>query len=153
MLEKSWIIWLILFVASLVLEAVSMQLFSVWFAAGALVTVIVSLFDVPVWVQVVVFVSVTAISLIATRPLVRKLQKHEKTPTNADRYTGQTAIVLEEIDNIKGTGQIKVSGQIWSARTADATVIPVGASVQTVSYQSTKMFVTLAPVQAAHNEN
>ena len=140
-MERNWVIWLILLVASLFLESLSMQLFSVWFAVGALAALLADLFGVPLPLQIILFIAVTGISLLVTRPLVRRLQK-SKQPTNADRYVGQTAVVLEEIDNIKGTGQIKVSGQIWSARTADGSVVPVGEMVRTVEIQGVKLIVT-----------
>ena len=143
MLEKTWIIWLALFIGSLVLEAVSMQLFSIWFAVGAIAALIASLLSAPVWLQIVLFVGVTAISLAATRPLVKRLQKREAQPTNADRFVGREAVVLEEINNLKGTGLIKVLGQIWSARTPDGSCIPEGALVNTLSIQGSKMFVEL----------
>jgi len=143
MLDKTWIIWLVLFVGALVLESLSMQLFSLWFAVGALAGVAASLLGAPVWLQVVIFVLVTAVSLAATRPLVKRLQAKKHEPTNADRYVGQNAVVTEEIDNVKGTGAIKVSGQTWSARSTDDSIIPAGAWVRTLSIEGAKMFVEL----------
>jgi membrane protein implicated in regulation of membrane protease activity len=120
-----------------------MQLFSLWFAAGALASVVASLFGADPWLQIVIFVTVTAVSLLATRPLVRRLQRGKSSePTNADRYVGRRAVVLEEIDNVKGTGLIKVGGQVWSARSEDGFAVPAGESVQTVSIQGAKMLVS-----------
>jgi len=145
MLDKTWIIWLVLLVASLVLESLSMQLFSIWFALGAAVALVSCAFAAPVWLQVVLFVAVTAVSLAATRPLVKKLQK-KAMPSNADRCLGKAAEVLEEIDNLKGTGQVRVEGQIWSARAAqDGTTIPAGLGVETVSIQGNKLLVRPLP--------
>jgi len=141
-MDSTWIIWLAFLVGFLVLEGVTQQLFSIWFAAGALAAIIASLFDVDVWVQIVIFVVVTGISLAATRPVVRRMKSKKVEPTNADRCVGRAAVVLEEIDNVKGTGLIKVAGQTWSARSADEAVIPAGQSVQTVSIQGAKMFVS-----------
>ena len=142
-MENWWIIWLVLFVVSIVLEIVSFQLFSIWFAAGALAALIASLAGAPEWLQIVIFVVVTAISLAATRPLAKKLQRKKPEPTNADRYVNQEAVVLEKIDNVKGTGQIKVLGQTWTARTLDGAVIPKGASVRTLSIEGAKLYVVL----------
>jgi len=141
----AWIVWLVLFVGALVLESLSMQLFSVWFAAGALVSLVASLLHAQVWLQIVLFLAVTVGSLIATRPLVRRLQTKKMEPTNADRFVGKPALVLEDIDNVKGTGLIKVSGQEWTARTVDGGPIPAGEAVETVSIQGAKMLVRIAP--------
>jgi len=146
MLERTWIIWLILLVGSLLLEALSMQLFSIWFAVGALASIIASLLGVEdIWLQIVIFVLVTGISLAATRPLVKKLQMKKSEPTNADRYVGQNAIVIEEINNVKGTGAVKVLGSTWTARTQDGSIISEGASVKTLSIEGVKIYVEQAP--------
>ena len=141
-MDTALIIWLALLVGTLILEAVTQQLFSIWFSAGALAAVIAGLFGAGIWLQIVIFVLVTAVSLLATRPLARRLQRKKIEPTNADRYVGCSAVVLEEIDNLKGTGSIKVSGQTWSVRSANGSVIPAGATVQTVSIQGAKMLVS-----------
>ena len=140
-MEYIWAIWLVLFVASLILEAISMQLFSMWFAVGALAALIASGLHVPWWLQIILFVCVTAVSLAATRPLVKRLQRRVQ-PTNADRYVGKTAVVIQEIDNVNAKGQVKVEGQVWTARSADGQVIPEGATVRTAAIQGVKMIVT-----------
>ena len=141
MQEKTWIIWLVLLIAALVLESLSMQLFSVWFALGAAAALLSCAFAAPVWLQVPLFVAVTAASLAATRPLVKKLQQ-KVYPSNADRYLGKAAEVLEEVNNLLGTGRIRVEGQIWSARAEeDGAVLPEGAAVETLSIRGNKMIV------------
>jgi len=145
-MDNTWIIWLALLVGTLILEGVTLQLFSIWFSVGALAAILASLFGVGIWWQIVIFVAATVISLLATRPLVRRLQRGKTQPTNADRCVGQSAIVLEEIDNTKGTGLIKVVGQTWSARSTDGCVIPAGETVQTVSIQGAKMLVSFPSV-------
>lgn len=139
-MEYNWIIWLALMVACLVLEALSLQLFSIWFALGALVALLADLFGAGIRLQIVLFLAVTVITLLATRPLTKRL-RGKKEPTNADRYVGKTAVVLEEIDNTKGVGQIKVEGQIWSARTADGAIVPAGGTVTTLEIQGAKLIV------------
>ena len=141
-MDSTWIIWLVLLIGTLVLEAVTLQYFSVWFALGALAAIAACLLGAEVWLQIVVFTAVTVISLLATRPFVRRMQSRKIEPTNADRFVGQPAVVLEEIDNLGGKGLIKVGGQIWSARAVEGdTVIPAGESVRTVSIQGSKMLV------------
>jgi len=145
MQDNTWIVWLVLLVAALALESLSMQLFSVWFALGAAAALLSCAFAAPVWLQMLLFVAVTVISLAATRPLMKKLQKKVQ-PSNADRSLGKTAEVLEEIDNLKGAGRIRVEGQIWSARMEeDRGVIPAGLTVETVAIQGNKILVRPLP--------
>jgi len=138
-----WVIWLILLVGGIGLELVSQQLFSIWFSVGALGAIVSYFLGAPPWLQVLVFLVVTAASLAATRPLVQKIKPRSE-PTNADRYVGQQAVVIEKIDNVKGTGAIKVMGQTWTARTKDGSEIPKGAAVHTLGIEGAKMFVELA---------
>ena len=151
-METTWIIWLALLIGTLILEAVSLQLFSIWFSVGALAAILACLLGASVWLQIVIFVAVTLISLAATRPLVRRLQRKKMEPTNADRCVGQNAVVIEEINSVKGTGAIKVLGQTWTARTTDGSVVPKGAYVRTLSIEGVKIYVELAP-QAIEQEN
>ncbi|MDR2646876.1 MAG: NfeD family protein [Oscillospiraceae bacterium] len=144
-MEYIWVLWLVLMVACLVLESLSMQLFSIWFAVGALAALIAALADLPIGVQIVLFVAATAASLIATRPLVRKLMKKQIKPTNADRNIGKTGIVTEEINLTNGTGRVSLEGQDWSARTADSTVITEGVVVVARSIEGNKLIVESAP--------
>ena len=142
MMDRMWIIWLVLLVASIILEAVSFQLFSIWFALGAMAALIASLLGAGLPLQLVIFVVITGVSLVATRPLAKKLNSRH-TATNADRYVGQPGVVIERIDNVKGTGQVKVMGQVWTARTKDNSEIAKGAHVRTVALEGVKLFVEL----------
>ena len=79
---NTWIIWLVMLAAALVLEGLSMQLFSIWFALGALAALLSCVFfDAPAWVQVPLFILVTAAGLAASRPLVKRLQKRLMPPS------------------------------------------------------------------------
>ncbi len=113
------IVWLCVLVIMIVLEGVTAQLVSVWFVAGALAAWVTSMFVANVAVQCTVFIIVSLVLLLVTRPFVRKLKESAKfVPTNADRFIGETAVVLEDIDETKGVGQVKVCGSIWSAKTS-----------------------------------
>ena len=93
------ILWLVLVIGLVVLEAVTYQLVSIWLALGAAVALIASLFHVSGTVQIVIFIVVSAICLIASRPLVKKVRSAPKTKTNSDRIIGQTAQVLQPISS------------------------------------------------------
>ena len=138
-------VWLAVILLAAVIEMATVQLVSVWFAAGALTALIACLADAPLIVQVLVFGVVSAAALAAMRPLaVRKLAVR-KTRTNADRYLGKIALVTVEIDNTVGTGQANVLGSIWTARSADGSVIPAGRRVVVESIDGVKLIVREKP--------
>ena len=112
------ILWLVAIVLLIVLEAVTYQLVAIWFALGAAAALIASLLDASGTVQIVVFVAVSVISLIASRPLAKKIQAAPKEKTNADRIVGQNARVIQPI--LPGQkGRVMVDGQDWSAAGQD----------------------------------
>ncbi|MBQ6020522.1 MAG: NfeD family protein [Clostridia bacterium] len=124
------IIWGGVLVLMLLIEAASVQLTSIWFAAGALVSLITALVK-PEWyvLQVVLFIVVSAASLIAIRPIVKKHMKARFQPTNADQCIGREGVVTETIDGLAGTGLVKLDGNVWTARSSDESVIEEGATV------------------------
>ena len=108
-------VWLALIIVAVAVEACTAQLLSIWFVAGGLAALIAALCHAELWLQIVLFVAVTALALLATRPLVKKMLRFQKTDTNADRYVGKEGIVTAAIDNIAGTGQ-SGSGIRWRRR-------------------------------------
>ena len=140
-MDTMTIIWLVLAVLMAVVEACTFQLVSVWFAIGAAAACITSLITDNIIIQAGVFVAVTAVSLIATRPLVKKLKKKGSEPTNADRYIGKTAIVITAIDNDNAEGMVKVDNQKWTARSEGGEKIPEGASVTVKAIEGVKLIV------------
>ena len=135
------IFWLIFTVVMAVLEGVTVQLVSVWFAIGGLEACITSLFTDQIYIQVIVFVVVTAIALAVTRPLVKKLKRKRPEATNADRYIGKSAVVVEAIDNDHAKGLVKVDNEKWTARSLDGAVIPEGTSVTVEAIEGVKLLV------------
>lgn len=135
------IAWAVALVALLIVEGVTAQLVTIWFAAGALVALVSALFHAPLWLQIVLFIAVSAVTLAATRPLVKKFTKKTVQPLNADRCIGQTAVVTETIDNVEGKGSVKVGGTIWTARTSDGSQIETGKSVTIEKIEGVKAIV------------
>ena len=123
------VFWIILAVVLGIIEAGTVNLVTIWFAVGSLAAFITSLITESFLIQLAVFTVVSVICLLITRPLIKKLVKEKAVPTNADRIIGAEAVVTENIDEISGTGQIKVMGQIWSARTEDGQSVQKGKSV------------------------
>ena len=111
-------VWLVAMIVLLVVEGMAPGLVSIWFALGALAAMISAMLKAPLWLQIVWFVAVSALSLLLTRPLAKKYVNAHTTATNADMAIGRDCVVTEEIDNIRGTGAVTVGGKIWTARMA-----------------------------------
>ncbi len=138
-------VWIGLMVAFTVIEAVTVQLVTIWFAVGSLVALIANIAGASILVQWIVFVAVSAVCLLATRPLVKKVVNAKAQPTNADRCIGATALVTEDINNEIGTGQVNIKGTIWTARSLNGELIKKGASVVIQAIEGVKVIVTRAP--------
>ena len=137
----TWI-WLIAAVVLLITEALAPGLVSIWFAVGALAAMLSSLFNAPLWLQAVWFVAVSAASLILTRPLVKKYVNARVQPTNADALIGKDGIVIDAIDNLAGTGSVKIAGQMWTARSAGENIsIAQGKIVTAKAISGVKLIV------------
>ncbi|MBO4636446.1 MAG: NfeD family protein [Clostridiales bacterium] len=138
-----WIIWLILMVVFLVIEALTLGLTTVWCAAGCLVAMIMDLLGFPHTAQLVAMVVVSVICFIICiiwiKPQLDKKNAENREPTNADRLIGKEGIVIKTIDPIDGKGQVKVMGQVWSAKAARN--IQEGAKVKVISLEGVKLFV------------
>lgn len=135
------VFWIVLLIVLIVVEAVTAQMVTIWFAAGAVAAIAAELLGAQVWLQWTVFIIVSVIALIATRPLVRKLTRTRVQPTNADRVIGQTAVVTEEIDNVAAKGQASVGGTVWTARSADGSVIGKDERVTVEKIEGVKLIV------------
>ncbi len=138
------IIWAVLLAAFIVIEAVTMQLTSIWFAAGALASLVAAFFGGEVWLQVLCFIAVTALTLLLTRPvIVKKLNPHTEA-TNADRHIGAICIVNERIDNLRNEGSVRLQGIEWSARSNSGEYIEAGERVRVLRIEGVKLIVERA---------
>ena len=136
------IVWLAALIILLVVEAVTVGLVCLWFAAGALCALIASFFTESVWVQLAVFLAVSLVCLLALRPLAKKYMDPRRVATNADRAVGAEGVVTEAIDNLKAQGQVRVDGAPWTARTEpDAPPIPAGTAVRVLRIEGVKLIV------------
>jgi len=134
-------IWLVIMVALVVGEAVTVGLTFIWFAVGALGALVAAAFGGAVWLQVLVFLLVSALALALVRPAAAKLLKPGKTATNADRVIGAIAVVTQTIDNVAGQGAVKIAGQPWTARSQLDVVIPEGSRVKVIRIEGVKVYV------------
>lgn len=136
-------VWLGAVIIFGVAEAATAGLVSIWFVAGAVAALIAAVAGASATVQVVLFAAVSAVTLAATRPLVRKLAKGPVARTNADRVLGTKARVTEKIDNENSTGAVYVDGKTWTARSTDGSVIPEGTEVSVKRMEGVTLFVKL----------
>ncbi len=138
------LIWLIVFVAMLVAELISMGLTTLWFAGGALVALGLSFTRADLRLQIAAFFIVSAVLLFLVRPWARKHFNHDRVKTNAQSLVGETAVVLEGIDNLLGKGRVVIRGQEWMARSVeDGMLIPENARVQVEEISGVKLIVRL----------
>ena len=111
-------IWVIIIVALLVVEFATAALTTIWFAGGALAGLILALRGAPIWLQAAAFAALSVVLLVLTRPLAARI-RGKTVRTNADRMIGKEAVVIERIDNVRGTGAVRVEGQEWTARSVN----------------------------------
>lgn len=120
--------WLILFIVLVIAELSTMGLTTIWFAGGALIATLAAIFGVNEGVQILLFLLVSILLLFFTRPIAVKYFNKDRARTNVESYIGRQVIVISEIDNLQGIGQVTLGGQEWTARSAqDGIVLPVGA--------------------------
>ena len=135
------VFWLIAFVVFAVGEGLTVGLVSVWFAIGSLGGMAAAALGGELLIQIGVFLGLSAISLLLFKPLSKKMFQNKVARTNADRVLGETALVTETVDNAQARGQVRVDGQIWSARSAHDVVIPEGTQVRVLRIEGVKVIV------------
>ena len=136
------IVWLVLLVILVVVEIASMGLTTIWFAAGALIATIAAACNVPLFLQIALFLIVSVLMLVFTRPVAMKYFNVDRTKTNAESLIGQKGIVTGEICNLKGCGQVILNGMEWTARAAnEEEVITEGNVVIVKEIQGVKLIV------------
>lgn len=117
--------WMAAFVILIGIEAATMALTTIWFAGGAVAAFLAAVLGVSVQVQLVVFLIVSFILLLFTRPLAMRFVNRETVKTNVNGLIGRRAKVIAKIDNNDPSGAAVIDGQEWTARSADdAVTIP-----------------------------
>jgi membrane protein implicated in regulation of membrane protease activity len=134
-------IWLIVAVLLAVVEGLTLSLTTIWFALGALAAWIFKLLNFSLPVQLTVFVLVSGLLLIFTRPIIKKYLKSGRVKTNAEELIGMNALVTETINNINAEGKVKVKGQIWTARSNSGEIINKDEIVKVIKIEGVKLIV------------
>ena len=141
-MSTAQIVWLALLVTFVLVEAATVSLVSVWFIAGSLCALIAaSLGASAVW-QAALFLVVSGVLLALLRPLVKKWVHPKLTRTNADRIIGTTALVTETVDNLHGTGAVRVGDITWTAKSVTGEIIPVDTRITIQKLEGAKVYVT-----------
>lgn len=136
------IFWLILLIVCIGIELATLGLTSIWFAGGSIPAMIAAAIGAPLWLQILLFVLFSLVLLFFTRPIAVKYFNKDRIKTNAESLVGRTAIVISDINNLEGIGQVTVSGQEWSARSvADGVLIPTGTVVTVRAINGVKLIV------------
>ena len=122
-------VWLIIAVVFALLEGATVGLVCIWFSGGALAAWICATLGLGIWWQVGIFIAVTALLLIFTRPVVKKLLSKSDSKTNLDRIIGKSVVISEKVDNLAQTGRCVINGVSWSVRSDDGEVLERGETV------------------------
>lgn len=135
-------LWFGLFIVLLVIEIITLGLTTIWFAGGALVAFIASVLGMPLAGQFVLFLAVSFLMLYFTRPWAVKYVNKNRAKTNIDSLIGKTAVVQEEINNLKAQGKVILNGMEWTARgREEQSVIQKGALVEVLEINGVKLIV------------
>ena len=136
------ILWIVVMVGTIIIEAATMGLTTIWFTGGAFVAMLIELLHGGVYLQVIGFLVVSLILLFYTRPIAMKYFNKEREKTNLDSVIGKQAVVSSRIHNLQETGQAIVDGKEWTARSNDPSVtFETGEIVKVVSISGVKLMV------------
>lgn len=142
------IIWVILLVAFLVVEAACpVHLVSSWFAVGSLIAAIIAMLGGPLWLQIGAFLVVSGGLLLALWPITKKFLNPGRTKTNVEAIIGQQCYVTADINNLEAHGQVKLGGMEWTARSTSGANIPAGTLVKVDKIEGVKAFVSTVEVK------
>ena len=134
-------VWIALAIVMVLVEITTVQLVSVWFMVGALCAALTTLFTDSIVIQLAVFVGVSLLALLVTRPLVRRLKENRvQLRTNIDRLPGEKGVMLKPVENSESVGQAKVLGKVWSVKT-DNPPLKEGDTVRVIAVDGVKLIV------------
>lgn len=136
------VIWAIGIIAFVILEAATYQMVSIWFAIGAVGGIIASALGASFKTQMIVFIAVSVVFLLALRPVSMKILKTRGAKTNIDGLIGKEVLITKDIDNLNGVGEGKINGMTWSVRSLDNAKIPANTIAVIEKVEGVKLIVT-----------
>ena len=136
------LIWLGLFILLLVIEIITVGLTTIWFAAGALAALAANVLGANLIIQIIIFLAVSVVLLIFTRPWAEKHLNRKRVRTNYEREIGKVIRITEKVDNLDQTGKSVVDGQEWTVRSRnDRDIFEAGALARVVAVSGVKLIV------------
>lgn len=138
-----WQVWLIVSGICFIIEIATVGFLIFWLAIAALITCLFSLFVSNIISQTVIFIILSSILILATRPFANKISKKDQTITNSNSLIGKDGIVVKQINETAGSvGQVKVGSDVWTAIVTNSNVpIPVGSTVRVLGIEGVKLIV------------
>lgn len=124
-----------------IIEIATLGLTTIWFAVGALLAGFLNMAGLSLAAQIGIFIVVSLVLLLLTRPLAGRYLNTRTQKTNADSLIGEICLTTATIDNLKGEGQVVVKGQEWTARSKDGSPISEGTKVRITGIQGVKLIV------------
>lgn len=136
------LIWLGLFILLLVIEIITVGLTTIWFAAGALAALAANVLGANLIIQIIIFLAVSVVLLIFTRPWAEKHLNRKRVRTNYERAIGKVIRITEKVDNLNQTGKSVVDGQEWTVRSKnDSEIFEAGALARVAAVSGVKLIV------------
>ncbi len=135
------ICWLIIFIVLLGIEIVTLGLTTIWFCIGAIAAFIATLFGAGYIVQAVLFVAVSMVSLVITRPIAVKYLNKDRIRTNVDEVIGKRVMITRRIADAQGIGEAVLEGETWMACSADGMTVEAGDKAEVVKVEGVKLLV------------
>ena len=134
------IIWAAITIFAIVIEFETANFVSIWFAAGSLAGLATAAFNKPIWLQIVLFICISFVCILLTRPFIKKMSDNQTIHTNADRLEGMKAVVTKDI--VPGEkGEVKIDFNKWPAVTNENRTFKEGESVIVVEIVGNKLVV------------
>lgn len=151
-MQYMWLVWVVIAGLMFIGEIVTVTFLLFWIGIAALGAMVLALLGLNIYVQFISFAVLATLLIVYTKPLLDKYLKNNNTiKTNASSIEGKKGLVMIEIDNIKGSGQVKVGGELWSASCELPTeIIPVGAEIDVVRLEGVRVIVS--PVRILENK-
>ena len=134
-------VWIGIMALAIIVEIMTVDMTSIWFAGGALVASIAAYCGVSITIQIIIFMTLSVLLLLALKPLMKKKLKVEVTPTNADELIGEVYPALSDIGPGKQTGQIKIRDVEWRAESENGALIKKDTAVKILRIEGTRLVV------------
>ncbi len=134
------IIWLAVLILMVIIELVTFSLVSIWFVVGSIAALIASYAGAEAPLQIIVFLAVSAVTILFVRPIAKKYIKTNKVKTNLDNLVGKVAVVTKNISP-QLMGEVKIGAHIWSAASLEQEEIKVGEYCEVIAIEGAHLVV------------